>query len=65
MSFTLQRAAVRSIGRGSIYTIADMDYMITIDNLTGWFDVDRLQTKASVNIIYCLKQYFARHGLPL
>ena len=48
-----------------IFTIADADYLITVDYLTGWFEVDRLQAKASGNIIYCLKQHFARLGLPL
>ena len=48
-----------------IFTIADMDYLITVDYLTGWFEVDRLPSKATSHIIYCLKQHFARHGLPL
>jgi transposase InsO family protein len=48
-----------------IFTFADYDYLITVDYLTGWFEVDRLQSKAVSNIVHCLKQHFARHGLPL
>jgi hypothetical protein len=48
-----------------IFTIANTDYLITVCYLTGWFEVDRLPSKAITNIIYCLRQHFARHGLPL
>jgi hypothetical protein len=48
-----------------IFTIADTDYLITVDYLTGWFEIDRLGSKSISNIVYCLRQHFARHGLPL
>jgi hypothetical protein len=48
-----------------IFTFANTDYLITVCYLTGWFEVDRLPSKAITNIIYCLRQHFARHGLPL
>ena len=47
-----------------IFTFADTDYLITVDYLSGWFELDRLGAKAVSNIVYCLRQHFARHGLP-
>ena len=50
-----------------IFTFADTDYLITVDYLSGWFELslDRLSAKTVTNIVYCLRQHFARHGLPL
>ena len=48
-----------------IFTFADTDYLITVDYLTGWFEIDRLGAKSVSNIVYCLRQHFARQGLPL
>jgi hypothetical protein len=48
-----------------IFTIENTDYFTTVDYLTGWFEIDRLGSKSVSNIVYCLRQHFARHGLPL
>lgn len=48
-----------------IFTFNNVDFLITVDYLTGWFEVDRLGAKSVTNIIYCLRQHFARLGLPL
>jgi len=48
-----------------IFTFEDMDYLITVDYLSGFFEVDRLPTKSLKDIIYRLRQHFCRHGLPL
>jgi hypothetical protein len=48
-----------------IFTVSNHDYLVTVCYLTGWFEIDRLPSKAITNIIYCLRQHFARHGLPL
>ena len=29
------------------------------------FSIDRLSSKKVTNIIYCLRQHFARHGIPI
>jgi hypothetical protein len=47
-----------------IFTFSEHDYLITVDYLSGYFEVDRLPTKRVHDIIYVLKQQFARHGLP-
>ena len=38
--------------------------LITADYLSGYFEADRLNSKRVSDIVYCLKQQFARHGLP-
>ena len=47
-----------------IFTIADRHYLVTVDFLSGYFEIDRLHSMTVADIIYCLKQHFARHGLP-
>lgn len=48
-----------------ICTIRQQDYLITVDYLSGYIEVDRLPSKRIGDVIYCLKVQFARHGLPL
>lgn len=48
-----------------IFTYADQDYLLTVDYLSGYFEIDRLPSKAVTNITYCLRQQFARFGLPI
>jgi len=49
-----------------IFTIANTDYLVTVDCLSRFFEIDCLSAGKSVsNIVYCLRQHFARHGLPL
>jgi len=47
-----------------ICTFRNMDYLITVDYLSGFFEVDRLPSKRASDVIYCLKAHFARNGLP-
>jgi len=35
-----------------------------VDYLSGYFEVDRLSSKRVTDIVYCMKQQFARHGIP-
>ena len=39
-------------------------YLITVDYFTNYFEIDRLEGKKSADVIYRLKQHFARHGIP-
>jgi len=48
-----------------VFSFSDHDYLITVDYLSGFFEVDKLPSNAVKDINYCLKQHFARHGLPL
>lgn len=48
-----------------ICTIKQRDYLVTVDSLSGYFEVDRLPSKRISDVIYCLKMQFARHGLPM
>src|ERR1043165_6035480 len=47
-----------------IFTFSDTDYLISVDYLSGFFEIDRLPSKKVADITYCLRQHFARHGLP-
>ena len=47
-----------------VFMFGDREYLITVDYLSGFFEIDRLPSKRVSDIIYCLKQQFARHGLP-
>ena len=47
-----------------IFTFHNQEYLITVDYLSAYFEVDRLPSKRIVDIVYCLKQHFARHGIP-
>ena len=40
------------------------DYLITVDYLSNYFEVDRLPSKKIPDVIYVLKQHFARYGVP-
>jgi len=48
-----------------IFTFHGQDCLITVDYLTGYFEVDRLLSKKINDVIYALRQQFARHGIPL
>jgi hypothetical protein len=47
-----------------VFTHYGQDYLVTVDYLTNYFEVDRLASKRSADIIYVLKQQWARHGIP-
>jgi hypothetical protein len=47
-----------------IFTFEDRDYLVTVDYLSGFFEVDRLPSKKVRDIVHCLRQHMARHGLP-
>ena len=48
-----------------VFMFGDREYLITVDYLSGFFEIDRLPSKSVSDIVYCLKQHFARHGLPV
>ena len=47
-----------------IFSFHGQDYLITVDYLSGYFEVDRLPSKKAADIIYALRLQFARHGIP-
>ena len=47
-----------------IFTQRSQDYLVTVDYLSGYFEVDRLPSKKAVDVIYALRQQWARHGIP-
>jgi len=47
-----------------IFNFRGQDYCILVDYLTNYFEIDRLQSKRITDIIYILKQHFARMGIP-
>ena len=48
-----------------IFTHRGQDYLITADYLSNYFEVDRLPSKRITDVIYALRQQFARHGIPM
>jgi hypothetical protein len=42
----------------------DTQYLLTVDYLTNYFEVDRLVSQRMTDVIYFLKVQFARHGVP-
>ena len=46
-----------------IFSFHGKDYLITVDYLSGYFEVDRLPSKKATDVIYALRQQFARHGI--
>ena len=47
-----------------VLTFADRNYLLIVDYLSGFFEVDRLPPKTVSDNTYCLRQHFASHGLP-
>ena len=47
-----------------IFTFRGHDYLITVDYLSNCFEIDRLPFKKIPDVIYVLKQRFARYGVP-
>jgi len=48
-----------------ICTIRQQDYLVSVDYLSGYIEIDRLQSKKIQDVSYCLKMQFSRHGLPM
>ena len=47
-----------------IFTDGNIDYLVTVCCLSGYFEVDRLPSKKIGDVIYILRQQMARHGIP-
>ena len=47
-----------------IFTHRGQDYLVTVDYLSGFFEVDRLQSKKVSDVVYALRHQWARHGIP-
>ena len=47
-----------------LFTLDAKEYMVTVDYLSNFFEVDALQTTTSSVIIRKLKRHFARYGIP-
>lgn len=48
-----------------IFHFYGVDYLMTVDYLSGFFEIDRLPSKRTSDIISCLRPHLARHGIPL
>ena len=57
-------AALEEVGV-DIFTFRNRDFLITVDYLSSYFEIDRLPSKKASDVIYCLKSHFERHGLLL
>ena len=47
-----------------LFEFNQVDYLITVDYYSNFFEVDRLNDKKATEVIRHLKNSFARHGLP-
>jgi len=47
-----------------LFEIHGMDYLVTVDYYSNFFEVDRLYTTTSTAVINKLKSHFARYGIP-
>ena len=47
-----------------IFTFHGQDYLITVDYLSAFFEINRLPSKKVSGVIYALKCDFARYGIP-
>ena len=47
-----------------LFEFNHVDYLITVDYYSNFFEVDRLADKRAAEVIRHLKNHFARHGLP-
>ena len=47
-----------------LFEFNHVDYLITVDYYSNFFEVDRLADKRASEVIRHLKNHFARHGLP-
>jgi transposase InsO family protein len=48
-----------------VFTHRGQEYLITVDYLSNYFEVDRLPSKRVADITYILRQQFSRHGVPI
>ena len=46
-----------------LFELKQKTYLITVDYLSNFFEIDRLEGKKAKDVIYKLKQHFARHGI--
>ena len=64
MSHPAPSAVWTKVATGTM-TLNSQDYLVTVCYLSGYFEVDRLPSKKITDVIYVLRQQFARHGIPL
>ena len=47
-----------------LFELDQKDFLITVDQYSSLFEVDRLTTKTAREVINKLKPHFSRHGIP-
>ena len=47
-----------------IFTYSGKDYLVTVDQFSGFFEIDHLHTMTSQSVINKLRPHFARYGSP-
>ena len=47
-----------------IFTIHGRDYLVTVDYLSNFWELDYLSSTSTTVIVHKLKSHFARHGIP-
>ena len=47
-----------------IFSLKTEDYLVTVDYYSDYFELDLLPDTSAATVNNCLKQHFARHGMP-
>ena len=63
MSHGVLNRPCEKVGVG-IFCFDEQNYLTTVNYLSGHFEIVRLPSNKVCDIVYCLKQQFARHGIP-
>ena len=48
-----------------LFSIANRDYLVTVDYYSGFWEIDYLPTTSSEAVVTKLKSHFARYGIPI
>lgn len=47
-----------------LFHVNNMDYMVTVDYYSDFWEIDQLDSTTAQDIVECTKRHFARHGIP-
>ena len=48
----------------ALLSINNLDFLVTVDYFSGYWEVDQLTSITSLSVIRCLRRHFARFGIP-
>ena len=48
-----------------LFELNGQTFLVTVDYLSGYWEIDQLQTTVASSVVRCLKRHFARYGVPV